>query len=143
MDSAPYMDKLKLHPLSPSITSTIGSKISATASVTTAQTEMSIRSLANNEVVAIDEVGEICVRGYCNMLGYHNNEQATRETIDDQGWLHTGDLGAMDKRGYLRITGRVKDMIIRGGENLFPAEIENVLLEHPQVTEVAVVGIPR
>jgi fatty-acyl-CoA synthase len=89
-----------------------------------------------------DTVGEICVRGYCNMIEYHANEEATRETIDAQGWLHTGDLGTMDSRGYVRITGRVKEMIIRGGENMFPAEIENVLLEHPQITEVAVVGIP-
>ena len=67
---------------------------------------------------------------------------ATGETIDGNGWLHTGDLGAMDARGYVRVTGRVKEMIIRGGENLFPAEIENVLLEHASVTEVAVVGLP-
>jgi len=106
------------------------------------QTETSIRSVDDNMVVAIDTVGEICVRGYCTMIGYHGNEAATSETIDPEGWLHTGDLGAMDSRGYLRITGRVKEMIIRGGENLFPAEIENILLEHPLVAEVAVVGIP-
>jgi long-chain acyl-CoA synthetase len=106
------------------------------------QTETSIRSVDDNKVVPIDTVGEICVRGYCTMIGYHANEEATSETIDEEGWLHTGDLGAMDSRGYLRITGRVKEMIIRGGENLFPAEIENTLLEHPSVAEVAVVGIP-
>jgi fatty-acyl-CoA synthase len=106
------------------------------------QTGVSIRSLEENEVVPIDTVGEICVRGYCNMIGYNGNAEATAETIDANGWLHTGDLGAMDTRGYLRITGRVKEMIIRGGENLFPAEIENVLLEHPTVAEVAVVGLP-
>ncbi|USG60687.1 AMP-binding protein [Sneathiella marina] len=106
------------------------------------QTETSIRSVDDNSVVAIDTVGEICVRGYCTMIGYHANEAATSETIDAEGWLHTGDLGAMDSRGYLRITGRVKEMIIRGGENLFPAEIENILLEHPSVAEVAIVGIP-
>ncbi|MEH6526055.1 MAG: AMP-binding protein [Sneathiella sp.] len=106
------------------------------------QTETSIRSVEDNKVVPIDTVGEICVRGYCTMIGYHENEAATSETIDAEGWLHTGDLGAMDSRGYLRITGRVKEMIIRGGENLFPAEIENVLLEHPMVAEIAVVGIP-
>ncbi|MEH6545917.1 MAG: AMP-binding protein [Sneathiella sp.] len=106
------------------------------------QTETSIRSVDDNTVVPIDTVGEICVRGYCTMIGYHANEAATSETIDAEGWLHTGDLGAMDSRGYLRITGRVKEMIIRGGENLFPAEIENVLLEHPMVAEIAVVGIP-
>jgi fatty-acyl-CoA synthase len=76
------------------------------------------------------------------MLGYNDDPEATARTIDPDGWLHTGDLGTMDARGYCRITGRVKDMIIRGGENLFPAEIENVLLEHPSVAEVAVVGVP-
>ncbi|HJM48427.1 MAG TPA: AMP-binding protein [Alphaproteobacteria bacterium] len=106
------------------------------------QTGMSIRSIEQNQVVPLDTVGEICVQGYCNMSGYNANEQATAETIDAEGWLHTGDLGAMDGRGYVRVTGRVKEMIIRGGENLFPAEIENVLLEHPQVAEVAVVGLP-
>jgi fatty-acyl-CoA synthase len=105
-------------------------------------TEVSIRTTDTNSVVPVDTVGEICVRGYCTMLSYHANPQATQETIDAEGWLHTGDLGAMDKRGYLRITGRVKEMIIRGGENLFPAEIENALLEHPHVAEVAVVGLP-
>jgi fatty-acyl-CoA synthase len=106
------------------------------------QTSVSIRDVNTNKVVPIDAVGEICAQGYCNMIGYNGNEIATAETIDEEGWLHTGDLGAMDSRGYLRITGRVKEMIIRGGENLFPAEIENVLLEHPLVAEVAVVGLP-
>ncbi len=106
------------------------------------QTGISIRSVEDNRVVPIDTVGEICTHGYCNMIGYNDNAAATAETIDGDGWLHTGDLGAMDSRGYVRITGRVKEMIIRGGENLFPAEIENVLLEHPTVAEVAVVGLP-
>jgi len=106
------------------------------------QTGISIRSIEGNNVVPIDTVGEICVQGYCTMIGYNANEAATAETIDSAGWLHTGDLGAMDSRGYVRVTGRVKEMIIRGGENLFPAEIENVLLEHPLVAEVAVVGLP-
>ncbi len=106
------------------------------------QTAVSIRSIEHNQVAPIDSVGEICVRGYCNMIGYHANESATVEAIDENGWLHTGDLGAMDARGYVRVTGRVKEMIIRGGENLFPTEIENVLLEHASVAEVAVVGLP-
>ena len=76
------------------------------------------------------------------MIGYNDDPAATAKTIDAEGWLHTGDLGTMDSRGYLRVTGRVKEMIIRGGENLFPAEIENVLLEHPSIAEVAVVGVP-
>lgn len=106
------------------------------------QTGVSIRSLEENEVVPIGTVGEICTLGYGNMIAYHANEIATRETIDAEGWLHTGDLGEMDVRGYLKITGRVKDMIIRGGENYFPAEIENILLEHPSVAEAVVVGLP-
>lgn len=116
--------------------------ISNTAGRPLPHTGISIRSTADNSVMPIDEVGEICAQGYVNMAGYNANPKATAETIDSDGWLHTGDLGTMDARGYLRVTGRVKEMIIRGGENLFPAEIENTLLEHPDVVEVAVVGIP-
>ncbi len=106
------------------------------------QTEVSIQNVDTRATQPLGTVGEICVRGYGIMIGYNNNEQATAETIDEDGWLHTGDLGTLDERGYLQITGRVKEMIIRGGENLFPAEIENVLLEHPDVSEIAVVGLP-
>jgi fatty-acyl-CoA synthase len=106
------------------------------------QTEMSIRDTATNAVAPVGVVGEICARGYGVMLGYNDNPDATAAAIDAEGWLHTGDLGTMDARGYLKITGRVKEMIIRGGENLFPAEIENVLLEHAAIAEVAVVGAP-
>ncbi len=106
------------------------------------QTAVSIRSVDENAVVPVGVQGEICVSGYCLMLEYNDNPEATAATIDKNGWLHTGDLGTMDARGYLKITGRVKEMIIRGGENFFPAEIENVLLEHPSVSEVAVVGLP-
>jgi fatty-acyl-CoA synthase len=104
--------------------------------------EVSIRRMEDNSVADLDEIGEICVRGYSVMLGYNDDPDATAKTIDADGWLHTGDLGTMDARGYLRVTGRLKEMIIRGGENLFPAEIENCLLEHPAVAEVAVVGLP-
>jgi fatty-acyl-CoA synthase len=107
-----------------------------------AQTDISIRDPATNAVAPLGAVGEICARGYCIMLGYNDNPDATAAAIDAEGWLHTGDLGTIDARGYVRVTGRVKEMIIRGGENLFPAEIENILLEHPDVAEVAVVGIP-
>lgn len=106
------------------------------------QTELSIRDPNSNAVTPVGVVGEICARGYCVMIGYNDNPEANARTIDAEGWLHTGDLGTMDARGFVRITGRVKEMIIRGGENLFPAEIENVLLEHPDVAEVAVVGVP-
>lgn len=107
-----------------------------------AQTAVSIRSVSTNRVVDIGEVGEICAQGPCVMLEYNDDPDTTAETIDTDGWLHTGDLGRMDDRGYVQITGRVKEMIIRGGENHFPAEIENCLLEHPNVAEVAVVGLP-
>ena len=106
------------------------------------QTEISIRDPQSNAVVPIGAVGEICARSYGVMIGYNEDPAATSHAIDDDGWLHTGDLGTMDTRGYVKVTGRVKDMIIRGGENLFPVEIENVLLEHPDIIEVAVVGIP-
>jgi fatty-acyl-CoA synthase len=106
------------------------------------QTEVAIRDPATGAVVPLDTVGEICARAYSVMLGYNDDPEATAKTIDVDGWLHTGDLGTMDARGYVKVTGRVKEMIIRGGENLFPAEIENVLLEHPDVAEVAVVGVP-
>lgn len=106
------------------------------------QTGVSIRSVSDNQVVPIGETGEICISGYCLMIEYNDNPEATAATIDTQGWLHSGDLGRMDARGYLTITGRVKEMIIRGGENYFPAEIENALLEHPSVSEVAIVGLP-
>lgn len=107
-----------------------------------AYTEISIRDPNTNSVVPIGEQGEICARGYELMLGYNDNPDATAATIDPEGWLHTGDLGRMDARGYVKITGRVKEMIIRGGENLFPAEIENALLEHVAISEIAIVGIP-
>jgi fatty-acyl-CoA synthase len=105
------------------------------------QTDVSIRRLSDNSCADLNEPGEICARGPCTMLEYHDNPKATSETIDADGWLHTGDLGTMDDRGYLKITGRVKEMIIRGGENHFPAEIENAMLTHPEIQEVAVVGI--
>ncbi len=116
------------------LTQTIGQPV--------AYTEISIRDPQTNAVIPIGEQGEICARAYSVMLGYNDNPDATAATIDSEGWLHTGDLGRMDKRGYVKITGRVKEMIIRGGENLFPAEIENAMLEHDAIDEVAVVGVP-
>ncbi len=107
-----------------------------------AQVDVSIRSPATGEVVPLDTVGEICARGYNVMAGYNDNPEASAEAIDADGWMHTGDLGRMDAQGFITITGRVKEMIIRGGENLFPVEIENALLEHPAVAQVAVVGLP-
>jgi fatty-acyl-CoA synthase len=113
-----------------------------TAGQAVPQTEIAIRDAATGAIVPVGAVGEICARGHGIMQGYNDNPEATAQAIDAEGWLHTGDLGTLDERGYLRITGRLKDMIIRGGENLFPAEIENVLLEHPAIAEVSVVGVP-
>ncbi len=93
-------------------------------------------------VVPIGEKGEVCTRGYSVMLGYWNDDEQTRDTIDDARWLHSGDLGIMDEEGYLSIVGRIKDMIIRGGENIYPREVEEFLYTHPKIKEVQVFGIP-
>ena len=89
-----------------------------------------------------DETGEIWVRGYNVMRGYFNQPDATRETVDADGWLHTGDLGCVDANGNLKITDRIKDMFIVGGFNCYPAEIERLLAAHPAIAQVALVGVP-
>ena len=131
---------------SPAITaawpSDTGADLTETIGQPCSHMEVSIRSPSDNTVCAVDEQGEICMRGFNMMVGYNDNPQATAETIDANGWLHTGDLGTISAHGYVRITGRVKEMIIRGGENLFPAEIESAMLEHPALAEVAVAGVP-
>ncbi len=105
-------------------------------------TDVGIFALDGDSVLPCGEVGEIRARSYALMSGYNDDPEATAKAIDMDGWLRTGDLGTMDSRGFVAITGRLKEMIIRGGENLFPAEIENVLLEHDDVAEVAVIGVP-
>jgi len=95
-----------------------------------------------NEAVPVGVVGEFVTRGYHLMHGYFEMPEQTAETIDADGWLHTGDLAAMDERGYVTIEGRLKDMIIRGGENIYPKELEELLFSHETVGEVAVVGLP-
>jgi fatty-acyl-CoA synthase len=95
-----------------------------------------------NEPIPPNTVGEICCRGYNVMKGYYKMPEETKKVIDEGGWLHSGDLGTCDENGYYRITGRIKDMIIRGGENIYPREIEEFLLTMPGVTDVQVVGIP-
>ena len=97
---------------------------------------------SDGRVVPIGEKGEVCTRGYSVMLGYWDDEEQTRETIDEARWLHSGDLGIMDEEGYLRIVGRIKDMIIRGGENVYPREVEEFLYTHPAIAEVQVFGVP-
>ena len=106
------------------------------------QTEVKIVDPFTDETVATGDVGELCTRGYMVMDSYFENPAATAEAIDADSWYHTGDLASMDERGYCRIEGRLKDMIIRGGENIYPREIEDVLFAHPNVAEIAVVGIP-
>jgi fatty-acyl-CoA synthase len=105
-------------------------------------TEVKIVDPKTDSTVPHDTIGEICTRGYLVMRGYFDNVDATAAAIDSEGWLHTGDLGTMDARGYCRVEGRLKDMIIRGGENIYPREIEAVLFAHPMIADVAVVGIP-
>jgi len=109
------------------------------------------KPLAGVEIKMIDEagnpvpvgtVGEIATRSSKNMRGYWNNPDATAATIDADGWLRTGDAGYLDEDGYLYIHDRVKDMIISGGENVYPAEVENALYSHPKVADVAVIGVP-
>ncbi|MGY0541478.1 AMP-binding protein [Nocardioides sp. YJ-D4] len=104
--------------------------------------EVKIADLGTGEPLPVGEAGEICVRGYQNMLGFYNMPRETAMTIDADGWLHMGDIGSMDERGFLRVTGRAKDMIVRGGMNLYPAEIEAVLLDHPAIETAAVIGVP-
>ena len=97
----------------------------------------------DSEGIAVEagEPGEILVKGYNVTSGYFNNAEATQEAIDEEGWLHTGDIGILDERGYIKITDRSKDMFIVGGFNAYPAEIENILCDHPAISQAAVIGI--
>ncbi len=104
--------------------------------------EIKIIDPATDQIVPIGKPGELCTRGYSVMLGYWNNEQATVDAIDKARWMHTGDLATMDTEGYINIVGRIKDMIIRGGENVYPREIEEFLYTHPKVSDVQVIGVP-
>jgi fatty-acyl-CoA synthase len=104
--------------------------------------EIKIVDPATGAVVPRDTAGELCSRGYMVMLGYWNNEEATRRAIDRARWMHTGDLATMDADGYLNIVGRIKDMIIRGGENIYPREVEEFLYGHPDIADVQVIGVP-
>jgi fatty-acyl-CoA synthase len=104
--------------------------------------EVKIIDPATGETLPIGQVGEYCTRGYHVMHGYFEMPEATAATIDADRWLHTGDLCSMDERGYCKVEGRLKDMIIRGGENIYPRELEELLFAHPSVSEVAVVGLP-
>jgi Acyl-CoA synthetases (AMP-forming)/AMP-acid ligases II len=104
--------------------------------------EIKIVNPATNEVVRRGEEGELCTRGYSVMLGYWNDPENTAKVIDQNRWMHTGDLGVMDDEGYVRIVGRIKDIIIRGGENISPREVEEFLITHPNVIDAQVIGVP-
>ncbi|PSA95867.1 AMP-binding protein [Bacillus atrophaeus] len=104
--------------------------------------EVKIVQPGTSRDVARGVQGELCTRGYHVMKGYYKDPEATASAIDADGWLHTGDLAVMDEQGYCRITGRLKDMLIRGGENIYPREIEELLYQHPKVLDVQVVGVP-
>lgn len=104
--------------------------------------EVKIIDPVTGEELPVGVPGELCTRGYNIMKGYYNNAEATREAIDAEGWLHTGDIAVMDADGYIDITGRIKDMVIRGGENIYPKEVEEFLYTHPDIADVQVVGVP-
>jgi fatty-acyl-CoA synthase len=104
--------------------------------------EVKVVDTASGQTLPVGQAGEICFRGYHVMQGYYGDAEATREAIDADGWLHSGDLGVMDASGCVRITGRLKEMIVRAGENIYPREIEDFLFSHPKIAEVAVFGLP-
>lgn len=104
--------------------------------------EVKIIDPVTGQQVATGVPGELCTRGYHVMKGYYKNVEATKAAIDPEGWLHTGDIAVEDEDGYIAITGRIKDMVIRGGENIYPREIEEFLYQHPSVQDVQVVGVP-
>ncbi|MBA2678846.1 MAG: AMP-binding protein [Ktedonobacteraceae bacterium] len=104
--------------------------------------ELKIIDPQTGQIVPVGQPGELCTRGYSVMLGYWNNEQATADAIDAARWMHTGDLATLDTEGYINIVGRIKDMIIRGGENVYPREIEEFLYTNPKVSDVQVIGVP-
>jgi fatty-acyl-CoA synthase len=105
-------------------------------------TELKVIDSKTGKIVPVGEIGEICARGYCVMKCYYNNPSATHATLDSNRWNHTGDLGTMDEEGYFRIVGRLKDMVIRGGENIYPREIEEFLHHNEKIADVYVVGVP-
>jgi fatty-acyl-CoA synthase len=113
-----------------------------TVGVVSPHLEIKIIDPATDQVVPIGQPGELCTRGYSVMLGYWNNPEATANAIDKARWMHTGDLATMDEEGYINIVGRIKDLIIRGGENVYPREVEEFLYTHPKISDVQVIGVP-
>ena len=104
--------------------------------------EVKIIGPGSGATVPRGERGEFCTRGYSVMTGYWNDPERTSEAIDPEGWMHTGDIATMDDEGYIEIVGRIKDMVIRGGENVYPREVEEFIYSHPDVADVQVIGVP-
>jgi fatty-acyl-CoA synthase len=115
---------------------------SATVGLPLPHVDAKIINPATGEIVPCGERGELCCRGFLVMQGYYKMPEKTAETIDSENWLHTGDLATMDAHGYVNIVGRLKDMIIRGGENIYPRQIEEFLIRHPKIADVQVLGVP-
>jgi fatty-acyl-CoA synthase len=105
-------------------------------------TEIKVIDPVSGRTLPRGEAGEFCARGYLVMRGYWNEPERTAEVIDPGRWMHTGDLATMDDDGYIRVVGRIKDMVIRGGENVYPREIEEFLYTHPEIADVQVIGVP-
>ena len=133
-ESSPGMTATRSHD-APSIRSTTVGKAYPAV-------EVKVANPGSGEELKPGEQGELCCRGYNVMKGYYKNPEATAKAIDGDGWLHSGDLGVMDEYGYFKVTGRIKDMIIRGGENIYPREIENFLYTMPQIQAIEVAGVP-
>ena len=114
----------------------------ATVGLVQPHLEIKVVDPETGETLAVGETGEFCTKGYSVMHGYWGDEERTKEAIDPQGWMHTGDLATMDLEGYVNIVGRIKDMVIRGGENIYPREIEEFLYKHPAISDVQVIGVP-
>jgi len=115
---------------------------SATVGIPHPHLDVKVINPATGEVVPCGERGEFCCRGFAVMAGYYNMPDKTAQTIDADGWLHTGDLATMDEQGYVNIVGRLKEMVIRGGENIFPREVEDLLIRHPKIADAQVLGVP-
>lgn len=133
-EASPYLTHTIVGDQNPAWIETVGKPLP--------QTDLKIIDTTTGEVMPVGTSGEICARGYGVMTGYFNNPKATEAAIDEEGWLHTGDIGSMDEQGYCRVLGRLRDMIIRGGENIYPREVEDLLFTHPAVANVAVIGLP-
>src|SRR5205823_139384 len=114
----------------------------ATVGIPLPHTEVKIIHAETGTVIPVGERGELCCRGFLVMAGYYKMPEKTANAIDSYGWLHTGDLAIMNEQGYINIVGRLKEMVIRGGENIFPREIEELLIRYPKIADAQVLGVP-